>query len=182
MSGTDRWRTRSSIYLRVRSERSSYHENERYLIAGTPQSGRRMILWSVKTLAARLPLASGFVFPSKFHPSKNHGAAARNTHSGRKQSSKPITDRLKWSLNLRRKNVVGDSAQPHNSNPAQARRYAQMSALPIFARTSSVGRTQSIGIEWQRGVGQMTRSGPFPRVPPIACICRPEIILAQIRQ
>ena len=35
-----------------------------------------------------------------------------------------------------------------------------------FARISFVGSTQSIGIELQACVGQFSRSGPLPRVPP----------------
>jgi hypothetical protein len=31
--------------------------------------------------------------------------------------------------------------------------------IATFAKTSLVGSTQSIGIEWQRSVGQLTRNG-----------------------
>ena len=48
----------------------------------------------------------------------------------------------------------------------QEHRSARLPSI-VFAKTSSVGRTQSIGIEWQPFVGQMTRSSSFPRVPPI---------------
>ena len=56
------------------------------------------------------------------------------------------------------------------------------SSIAIFIKTSSVGRTQSIGIALHCSVGQMMRSGPFPRLPPITWICRPVIILPQTRQ
>ena len=50
------------------------------------------------------------------------------------------------------------------------------------ARISSVGSTQSIGIELHRSVGQLSRCDPFPRVPPATWICRPIMILPQTRQ
>ncbi|TMP95270.1 MAG: DUF3309 family protein [Verrucomicrobia bacterium] len=56
------------------------------------------------------------------------------------------------------------------------------STIAIFIKTSSVGRTQSIGIALQCSVGQMMRSGPFPRVPPITWISCPVMILLQTRQ
>ena len=46
---------------------------------------------------------------------------------------------------------------------------ASRSSAAIFstlARISSVGSTQSIGIELQPSVGQLSRSSPLPRVPP----------------
>ena len=36
-----------------------------------------------------------------------------------------------------------------------------------------MGSTQSIGMELHRSVGQLSRSGPLPRVPPATWICRP---------
>src|ERR1700736_126743 len=48
--------------------------------------------------------------------------------------------------------------------------------IDIRARTSSVGITQSIGMEWQFRVGQIKRSGPVPRVPPTTRRSRPSII------
>src|SRR5213083_1996228 len=50
------------------------------------------------------------------------------------------------------------------------------------ATSSSVGNTQSIGMELHRSVGQPSRNGPFPRVPPAIRICEPAIILPQTRQ
>ncbi len=38
--------------------------------------------------------------------------------------------------------------------------------VAVFARTSAVDNTQSIGIAEQRSVGQMIRSGPLPRGTP----------------
>ena len=54
--------------------------------------------------------------------------------------------------------------------------------LSTLARISSVGSTQSMGIELQRSVGQLTRSAPLPRVPPVTWICWPVMILPQTRQ
>jgi hypothetical protein len=50
------------------------------------------------------------------------------------------------------------------------------------ARISSVGSTQSIGIELHRSDGQFSRCDPFPTVPPCTWICRPRMILPQTRQ
>src|SRR6266480_6238078 len=54
------------------------------------------------------------------------------------------------------------------------------SRFAIFIKTSSVGRTQFIGIALQCSVGQLTRSGPFS--PPVTWTSRPVIILPQMRQ
>ena len=62
---------------------------------------------------------------------------------------------------------------------------ALRSSAAIFstlARISSVGSTQSIGMELHLSVGQLSRSGPLPRVPPATWIWRPEMSLPQTRQ
>src|ERR1044071_6411043 len=48
-----------------------------------------------------------------------------------------------------------------------------------LARISSVGSTQSMGIELHFSVGQLSRSGPLPRVPPVTWMCRPDMSLPQ---
>jgi len=53
-------------------------------------------------------------------------------------------------------------------------------SFAIFIKTSSVGRTQFIGLALQCSVGQLTRSGPFS--PPVTWTSRPVIILPQTRQ
>ncbi len=40
------------------------------------------------------------------------------------------------------------------------------SKIEIRSSTSSVGITQSIGMEWHCCVAQINRNGPVPRVPP----------------
>jgi len=52
--------------------------------------------------------------------------------------------------------------------------------ISTMAMISSVGSTQSIGIELHRSVGQLSRSGPS--VPPATWICRPVMILPQTKQ
>jgi hypothetical protein len=56
------------------------------------------------------------------------------------------------------------------------------STIAIFIKTSSVGRTHSIGVASQRFVGQTTRSGVSPRALSITWISRPVIISPQTRQ
>jgi hypothetical protein len=56
------------------------------------------------------------------------------------------------------------------------------STIAIFIKTSSVGGTHSIGIEWQCSVGQMRRSGASPSVLSITWISRPVKISPQTRQ
>jgi len=55
-------------------------------------------------------------------------------------------------------------------------------SFSTLARTSVVGSTQSIGMELHFSVGQPSRSGPLPRVPPSTWICRPEMSLLQTKQ
>lgn len=57
-----------------------------------------------------------------------------------------------------------------------------VASLSTFVRISFVVSTQSIGIESQPWVGQLSRSGPLPRIPPATWICRPVISLPQTRQ
>ena len=56
------------------------------------------------------------------------------------------------------------------------------STIAIFIKTSSVGRTHSIGIASQCFVGQTTRSGVWPVPLSITWISRPVIISPQTRQ
>ena len=47
--------------------------------------------------------------------------------------------------------------------------FLSCAAIPsTLAIISSVGSTQSIGIELQRSVGQLSRSAPLPRVPSVS--------------
>jgi hypothetical protein len=56
------------------------------------------------------------------------------------------------------------------------------STIAIFIKTSSVGRTHSIGIAPQRFVGQTMRSEVSPHALSITWISRPVIISPQTRQ
>jgi hypothetical protein len=89
-------------------------------------------------------------------------------------------DRLNRTANMRNGDAIEFSQRRDQNATRAVPRWASGSAR--FARTSSVGRTQSIGIELQFGVGQIMRRGPVPRIPPITWICSPVIILPQTRQ
>ena len=78
-------------------------ENERCSRAGTRQSGRRMILWSVKTLAARFLWPAG----SYCHLNFTHQITEPVRETRTVAETVLYTDRLKWSVNLRYGDAVG---------------------------------------------------------------------------
>jgi len=81
---------------------------------------------------------------------------------------------LKWNANFRNRDamplnsVFGGSGIPLARATGLNSAALRSSAANIsnLAMISSVGSTQSIGIELQRSVGQLSRNGPLPRVPP----------------
>src|SRR5207302_8027241 len=98
--------------------------------------------------------------------------------------------RLKWNANSRNRDAIplcptlpgSCPPLPRLTEVVTAASRSSATILSTLARISSVGSTQSIGIELQRSVGQLSRSGPLPRVPPATWICRPVMILPQTRQ
>src|SRR5436190_23303628 len=102
----------------------------------------------------------------------------------------PYQRRLKWNANSRNRDAIplyppllgSCPPLPRLTEVVTAASRSSATILSTFARISSVGSTQSIGIELQRSVGQLSRNGPLPRVPPSTRICPPVIILPQTRQ
>ncbi len=122
--------------------------------------------------------------------SKAESAGPPRAKARRSWRGQPYDRPLKWNANSRNRDAIplcpplaaSCPALPRLTGVVTTASRSSATILSTFARISSVGSTQSIGIELQPSVGQLSRSGPLPRVPPATWICRPVMILPQTRQ